>query len=131
MNHISASTGEVIECKYSMLINGDDIEVDWMNWKYVSTVELDAVDTPVTVDIPSSASEIYIEYGSKDDNQIYGGGTLTLVNGGQNTHPCFVPVYNVDNLYKIIYFYYYNDVLTINMRTNTDTTNGLVAVYYR
>ena len=26
-NHISASTGEVIECKFSMLINGDDLEM--------------------------------------------------------------------------------------------------------
>ena len=26
-NHISASTGDVTECKFSMLINGDDLEM--------------------------------------------------------------------------------------------------------
>jgi hypothetical protein len=26
-NHIQASTGDVLECKYSMMINGDDLEM--------------------------------------------------------------------------------------------------------
>ncbi len=101
-----------------------------LKWTYIAVHDFSVNKTDTfTVSIPKAAKEIYIEYGNKNQNQIYSGGALILITNSQYSHPSFVPSYNGDSLVNIYYMFLLNWSLSIYKQWGTPI--GRVAVYYR
>lgn len=71
---------------------------------------------------------LYIEYGLKNGNQVYGGSNINIY--ANSSRPCFLPVYADGNLAGIIYIY--NNINTdeiVAYNLNIAATTVLIRVY--
>ena len=103
--------------------NMSELNQKIMDLESIGSVDIDSPGTENVKYISYSTTHkmFYIEYGTKNGNQAYGGGTIELaVASGK---PNFLPIYdNAGTIVAIIYIY--NDVP--NKRITTYTLNSTV-----
>ena len=115
-------------------LNTDTSSLKSKDWILVDAKDITEFggSTLFSMNIPTTAKEIYIEYGKKNNTQIYSGGTLYLIKNGLFTHPCFVPSFaSTEIINKVYYFFYNTNILYYAIYYNADNTTGRIAVYYR
>ena len=84
------------------------------NWTVVNSYDI-SDNNSHSIDIPTGAYHLHVEFGSKNNNQIFGGASVDLFSAGiiGSSHPCYVPVYkDTSTLQAIIYLFFNNGKLT-------------------